>query len=276
MENLKKENKSEITRLLNDKKRKEEEENQKNKDEEEKQRKIKENQENKRKKDEEEKQRKMKEELEKKRKKDEEEKQRKMKEEQEIQRKKEEEKKKNDMKKRKEKEQFDKNLHYSFECTNEMILQQYIYQGTDTAEMTLMLKNTGLSPWPPHSTKLIFDTNHQIGGKSVAINSLQKNEEQKCVVKVEGLSNLALGEYDAGVYLNINGNNIGKMIKMKVIIIKREVDPIEKHKDLIKKFREEYNLDENQYPDNDLYDILLSHDFKFEKAFMCLIGEDQN
>ena len=55
------------------------------------------------------------------------------------------------------------------------------------------------------------------------------------------------------------------------------MDPIEKHKETIKQFRNEYNLfDENEYQDEDLYDLLLSNNFKFDKAFMCLIGDGGN
>ena len=171
---------------------------------------------------------------------------------------------------------------YSYECTNVMTLQQYVYQGSESAEIPVILKNTGLSSWPPNTTKLIFDKNFRIKGKTIVLNSLDENQEQKYIVKVDGLSNLPLGEYEAGVYLNIvylniNGNNIGKIMKMKVIIKEKEIDPIEKHKEIIKQFRNEYNLfDENEYQDEDLYDLLLSNNFKFDKAFMCLIGDGGN
>ena len=308
LENLKIENKSEITKLLtekkNDKKRREEE-NQRKKIEEENERKKEEEKQRKIKEEEEEKQRKIKEEEEKQRK-IEEEKNRKIKEEKEKQRKIEEEKKKNDMKNQKQKEITNKkdkdknklkenelidkeeiqrlikngtikNIHHSYECTNVMTLQQYVYQGSESAEIPVILKNTGLFPWPPGAAKLIFDKNFRIKGKTIVLNSLDKNQEQKYIVKVDGLSNLPLGEYEAGVYLNINGNNIGKIIKMKVIIKEKEIDQIEKHKEIIKQFRNEYNLsDENEYQDEDLYALLLSNDFKFDKAFMCLIGDDGN
>ena len=136
--------------------------------------------------------------------------------------------------------------------------------------MPLMLKNTGLSPWPPNSTKLIFDKNYEIKGKDVELNSLQKNEEQQCIVKIEGLGNLPIGEYETGVYLNINGVNIGKMLKMKVIIKEKGIDPIDQHIEIIKRFRNEYCLDENDFSNDDLYKILLKNDFHFDKAFIYL------
>ena len=155
-----------------------------------------------------------------------------------------------------------------------MILQQYVYQGTESTKIPLILKNTGLFPWPPNATKLIFDKNYQIRGKTVNLNSLDKNEEQQCDVTIEGLGQLPVGEYESGVYLNINGINIGKMIKMKVIIKEKENDPIDQYIETIKKFRTEYNLDENEYSNDDLYNILMSNEFDFEKAFMCIIGEN--
>ena len=306
LENLQIENQSEITKLLTEKKKdkkRREEENQRKKIEEENERK-KEEEKQRKIKEEEEKQRKIKEEEEKQRK-IEEEKNRKIKEEKEKQRKIEEEKKKNDMKNQKQKEIINKkdkdknklkenelidkeefllirngtfkNMHYSYECTNVMTLQQYVYQGSESAEIPVILKNTGPFSWPPNTTKLIFDKNFRIKGKTIVLNSLDENQEQKYIVKVDGLSNLPLGEYEAGVYLNINGNNIGKIMKMKVIIKEKEIDPIEKHKEIIKQFRNEYNLfDENEYQDEDLYDLLLSNNFKFDKAFMCLIGDGGN
>ena len=261
------------------KREKDEEEKQRIKDEEEKQRKIKEEAEKQRKikEEEEERKKKLKEEEEKKRKL-EEEKKRKLEEEKkrklEEEKKREEEKKKNAKKNKKEKDPI-KNVHYSFECTNLMILQQYVYQGTESTKIPLILKNTGLFPWPPNATKLIFDKNYQIRGKTVNLNSLDKNEEQQFDVTIEGLGQLPVGEYKSGVYLNINGINIGKMIKMKVIIKEKENDPIDQYIETIKKFRTEYNLkDENEYSNDDLYNILMSNEFDFEKAFMCIIGEN--
>ena len=264
LDNLKKNYKKEITKLQTELKEKKKEK--KIKDEAEKQR-IKDEEEKKREKDEEEKQRI----------KDEEEKQRKIKEEEERKKKlKEEEERKKKLKEEEEKKRkLEEENHYSFECTNLMILQQYVYQGTESTKIPLILKNTGLFPWPPNATKLIFDKNYQIRGKTVNLNSLDKNEEQQCDVTIEGLGQLPVGEYESGVYLNINGNNIGKMIKMKVIIKEKENDPIDQYIETIKKFRTEYNLkDENEYSNDDLYNILMSNEFDFEKAFMCIIGEN--
>ena len=161
---------------------------------------------------------------------------------------------------------------YACTCTNALILQQFIYAGTDIAEIPLLLKNNGLYRWPPN-TKLVFEKKFKIFGKDVILDSLEPKQEKKFIVKIEGLKDLPLGEYEAGAYFNIKDRNHGNMIKMKITVIKREVEPKIKDKKEIDRFRDEYGLKEEEYSDDDLYDILLSNDFNLEKAFMCLIGD---
>ena len=291
-------NKEEITKLTNDLKlrKKEKKERQKKEEEEKKRLEDKEKQ----RKEEEEKQRK---ELEEKQRKELEEKQRKEREEkqrkEELDRqRKEKEKKQNDLKNQNvnknkieienvpiDEENYqellrkgkgslrNQNIRYSYECTNLLNLNQYIYEGTESADIPIILKNTGLYTWPPRQTKLIFDKNSKLKGKDVELDSLDKNQEQKFYVKIVGLSKLPPGEYETGVYLNIKGGNIGKLLKMKVVIIKNNIDPIEKHMGKVNQFRNEFGLPQKDYSDDELYDVLLSNDFIFEKAFVCLFDD---
>ena len=161
---------------------------------------------------------------------------------------------------------------YACTCTNLMILAQYIYVGTNIAEIPLMLKNEGAFPWPKNLTKLVFEEKYPIKGKDVVLNSLNPGQEQKFIVKIEGLGNLPEGEYQAGVYFNIKGKNCGNMMKMKIIIIKKEVDPKIKYMNEIKRFRDEYTLSEEEHSDDELYNILESNSFNFEEAYNCIIG----
>ena len=161
---------------------------------------------------------------------------------------------------------------YACTCTNLMILVQYIYVGTNTADIPLMLKNEGAFAWPKNLTKLVFEKKYPIKGKDVVLNSLNPGQEQKFIVKIEGLGNLPEGEYKAGVYFNIRGSNCGNMMKMKIIIIKKEVDPKIKYKNEIKRFRDEYNLTEVEYSDDDLYGILESNNFDFEETYKSIVG----
>ena len=53
------------------------------------------------------------------------------------------------------------------------------------------------------------------------------------------------------------------MIKMKIIIKKKELNPIVENMEKIKQFREEYCIRKEDYSDDDLYNILLSNNFNF-------------
>ena len=162
---------------------------------------------------------------------------------------------------------------YSFECKNPSILKRYLYVGTQSLEIRLTLENTGLLHWPQKETKLVFDENYQIKGRNVELNPLYKNEKQKCILVIGGLANLPAGEYETGVYLNIRGINIGHIIKIEIIIVEREIDLKQKNIEIIKQFRTEYDLDKNEYSDDDLYEILKDNAFNFEHAFLSIIGE---
>ena len=164
-------------------------------------------------------------------------------------------------------------LRFACTCTNLMILQQYIYVGTDFAEIPLMLKNEGSFIWPKNLTKLVFEKKYKIKGKNVELNALEPGQEEKYIVKIEGLGNLPVGEYETGVYFNIKGGNCGNMMKMKIIIINKEVDPKIKYKNEIQRFRDEYNLKDEEYSDDEIFNILESNDFDLESAFKCIVGD---
>ena len=160
-------------------------------------------------------------------------------------------------------------------CTNLMILQQYIYEGTDCAEIPLMLKNEGAFVWPKNFTKLVFEKKYNIKGKDVELNGLEPGQEEQYIAKIEGLGNLPVGEYETGVYFNIKGRNCGNMMKIKIFIIQKQkdVDPKIKYKNEIQRFRDEYEIKKEEFSDDEIYDLLKSNDFDLEKAFKCLAGE---
>ena len=161
---------------------------------------------------------------------------------------------------------------YSYECPNSFNLQQIIYLGTETAEIPVVLKNTCKFTWPLNKTKLVFDRNSKIKGKDVVVKPLANNEEQEVIVIIEGLSKFGEGSYDANVWFNINGENIGKMLILRVVIKKKEEDPMKKYIEKIEQFRKEFNLDEKDYPNNMIYESLTENNFSFEDTFMKLVG----
>lgn len=99
------------------------------------------------------------------------------------------------------------------------------------------------------------------------MNPLDINKEQECIVKIDGLAKLHEGEYETGVYLNIKGINLDKIIKIKIKIIINEIE-VEEHLDKIKQFRETFNISEEDYSNKDLYYYLSCNDFNFEDALV--------
>ena len=162
---------------------------------------------------------------------------------------------------------------YTFECTNSTNLQRIIYLGMNTAEIPVILKNTCEFSWPPNETKLIFDPKSQIKGKSVELKSLANNEEQRCYVVIDDLAKLGEGTYEAYVWFNVNGENCGEMLTLRVIIKKKEKASVEENKEIIEEFRKEYDLEDKEvYSDEYILDCLIESEFDFAKAFMKMIG----
>ena len=165
-------------------------------------------------------------------------------------------------------------LTYSYECQNLMYLHQVIYVGTKFVEFKLTLKNIGIHDWPPNKTKLVFEQKYQIKGKNVKLNSLAKDEVQEYNVRIDGLGNLPAGEYETGVYFNVNSVNMGNMMKLKITIKNKEVDPIMMYMDKINDFRKEFNLSKEEYSDNGIYELLSENDFDFGQAFLTFTNDN--
>ena len=173
----------------------------------------------------------------------------------------------NNLKEELEKERLSKYV-YSYECPNIMYLQQVIYVGTNTSNFTVIMKNNGKLDWPKNKTKLVFDKDSRIKGKDVELHPLKIDEEKNYTVVIEGLSHLVEGVYNGNVWFNVNNKNYGKMLNLRVEIIKKKEDPIKKYMKQIEDFRAQFELfDKNEWPDERLYELLLENDFDPEKTF---------
>ena len=173
----------------------------------------------------------------------------------------------NNLKEELEKERLSKYV-YSYECPNIMYLQQVIYVGTNTSNFTVIMKNNGKLDWPKNKTKLVFDKDSRIKGKDVELHPLKIDEEKNYTVVIEGLSHLVEGVYNANVWFNVNNKNYGKMLNLRVEIIKKKEDPIKKYMKQIEEFRVQFDLfDKNDWSDERLLELLLENDFDPEKTF---------
>jgi hypothetical protein len=168
------------------------------------------------------------------------------------------------------------NLFYSYTCvTNSINLVSYIYVGTKTTKIDVILKNDGTLEWPEDTTKLIFEKKSEIKGNEIILKPQKKDEEQKYSVELNNLGNLDEGEYKAEMRFQINDNRIGDKMILRIKIKKKE-DPNEEmnnHMQEILQLREEYTLGDDQYTNEDIFKALKDSGFEIEQAFMLLIGD---
>ena len=165
----------------------------------------------------------------------------------------------------------DKKIIYSYDCPNIILLNQYIYEGTEQCEIKILLKNNGNVKWPEKKTKLIFDESSQIRGNNIILLSQNVEEEKEYIVKFENLGNLKKGEYKSFLLFNVKGKNFGD--KLTVIINvkeKEEMNEMEKNLDKIEEFRNTFNLDKKEYNNEKIFNILKEHNFNFEETFSSL------
>ena len=131
---------------------------------------------------------------------------------------------------------------YGYECTNNVNLSDYIYEGTDEAKIEVKIKNSGTFDWPQGRAKLIFVENSQVKGDDIVLDPQKSDNTEKAYqVTIKNLKTLKEGQYESYIAFEIDGRIIGEKLVLRVNIKKKqEEDDIEKYMDKIKEFRENY------------------------------------
>ena len=173
------------------------------------------------------------------------------------------------------KEFKDKYYSYTLDNDHDVNLSSEVYEKIENTIIVLWLKNDGTLDWPENRTQLIFNIEKsECSGNNIILKPQRVNEVENYEVIFNGLSPLGEGEYKSYLNFTIDGNKIGEELKLTLIIKKKE-DPykdIEKYRDKINILRNEYNLNENDYSDKVLFDVLKKKDFNTEEAFMEIIN----
>ena len=165
----------------------------------------------------------------------------------------------------------DKEKIYSYDCSNIILLNQFIYEGTEQCEIKILLKNNGNVKWPEKKTKLIFDESSQIKADNITLLSQNVEEEKEYIVKFENLGNLKKGEYKSYLLFNVKGKNYGDKLTLIINVKeKEEMNEMEKYMKKIEEFRSTFNLSENEYTNEKIFDVLKEHNLNFEEAFSSL------
>jgi hypothetical protein len=168
-----------------------------------------------------------------------------------------------------------KNLFYSYKCdySNNVNLSAYIYVGTDSAKIDLVLINDGTLDWP-NNCKLIFDKNSEVKGNEIKLKPQIKDEKQKYEVIFNNLRDLDEGEYKSYLRFYRDGDFMGEKLILTIKVKKKE-DPDEEmnnNMDIINEFRTNFNLSENDFSNKQIFEALKSNDFDPEQGFVSIVN----
>jgi len=166
--------------------------------------------------------------------------------------------------------------YYSYSCINSKDLISCIDEKTESTKIEIEIENNGTKDWPENNAKLIFDQKSQIKGENAILKSQKCNEKNKYEIEFHNLSKYKEGVYESYAYININGW-CGTKIILKIIIKKKKIiSEIEEHLDIINELRNEYNLNPDDFSNEQLFLVLKDNNFDKELAFADLYNKGNN
>ena len=162
--------------------------------------------------------------------------------------------------------------YYSYSCQNLISLSSYIYESTESTKIEIQIENDGTLVWPENYVKLKFESNSQIKGEDIILNPQKPKEINKYEIQFNNLGQYKAGTYESYMNCYINEQVYGERMVLKIVINKKAISEVEEHLDKIKEFREMFELNENDYSNEVLYNALKNNDFDMELSFSSLFG----
>jgi len=160
--------------------------------------------------------------------------------------------------------------YYSYSCQNLISLSSYIYENTESTKIEIQIENDGTLPWPENYVKLKFESNSQIKGEDIILNPQKPKEINKYEIQFNNLGQYKAGTYESYMNCYINEQVYGERMVLKIVINKKAISEVEKNLDKINEFREMFDLKENDYSNEVLYNALKNNDFDYELSFSTL------
>ena len=118
-----------------------------------------------------------------------------------------------------------------------------------------------------------FDESSIIKSDDIILEPQNIQEEKKYIINFKNLEKLTKGEYKSFLWFNINGKNYGDKITILINVKKKEEnEEMNKYLNKIKEFRDYFNLSEEEYTDEKIFDVLKEHNFEFEESFSSLFN----
>ena len=169
----------------------------------------------------------------------------------------------NSLPKKKIEEEENENIEFSYKIKGSNYIEKRIEAHTSETLVSITLTNNCKYQYKT-DTKLICDEKSNLKCKPCNIQPLNTNQSQNCLILFENLKELKSGEYY--IFLNFMVGNIiyGDQIKIKLII------GIDKKFELLKQFRNEYQLSNKDYSNENLLFHLEKNNFNFSLTFNSL------
>ena len=164
------------------------------------------------------------------------------------------------------------NNEYSYECINILQLSTYLYEGTEEGKIEIILKNNGSQTWPEGRTKLIFERESQINGNEIILRSQKPGEEGKYDIILSGLKKYSPNQYKSYLGFCIDDDEFGDELVLTINIKEKNTNKKEMAENMnkIKEFRDMFDLKEEEFSDEKLFEILKQNNFDYEESFSLL------
>ena len=107
---------------------------------------------------------------------------------------------------------------YSFECLNKKELQTKIYEGTDSAELEIALKNNGDIIWDKNS-QLIIVKPSDLTANEISLKPQKPGDIILYKIIFRDLKRYPSGKYKSYLEFYSSGNNYGEQLEIKINII---------------------------------------------------------
>ena len=159
------------------------------------------------------------------------------------------------------------NREYSYYSNKYEYIFHIITNKEPSINCEIEIQNDGIHEWPENVTKLYCNekkSHLKVG--NVALNPLKTNEKQTVNIIIEKLNELSEGEYLIYFNFKVNRKIFGQQITIKIIC--KEDKELKK----IKEFRREFDLNENDYPDEKIKNALNQGKDNFQSAFLYLFS----
>ena len=157
---------------------------------------------------------------------------------------------------------------YSYECLNILNLSSYIYEGVNETKVDIILKNNGNKEWPKN-TKLSFQKKSEIKGNNLLLDSQSPGQQKQYSFYFNNIGEYSPKEYKLFYLFNINGENLGEEIIVRINIIKQKEkikNELNEYSDQIKEFRDAYGIG-NDIEDEKILRLFKETNFNYEASF---------